>query len=124
MQQAGDFRQECNALADLLGAQPDYVFDRSTQFKSWSINDVIGHLHMFNAAARLTLKDDQQFADFFAPVSADLKADKSMLEAQNVWLDGLQGRALFDTWRAECEATAAIYAATDPKQRITWVGPT
>jgi uncharacterized protein (TIGR03084 family) len=123
MQQADDFRQECNALVELLVDQPDTVFQHATLFKGWTINDVIGHLHMFNVAARLTLEDARKFADFFAPVSADLKAGKSMLESQNVWLDGLQGRALFDTWCEECESIANIYAATDPKQRITWAGP-
>ena len=123
MQQADDFRQECKMLADLIGAQPDSVFNCVTLFKGWTINDVIGHLHMFNVAARLTLEDERKFAEFFAPVSADLRAGKSMLESQNVWLDGLKGRALFEVWCDECEAIAAIYGATDPKRRITWAGP-
>ena len=123
MQQANDFLAECNSLVELLHHHPDSIFDRVTLFKGWTINDVIGHLHMFNVAARLTLEDDQKFADFFAPVSADLKAGKSMLDAQNVWLDGLAGLALFDVWRSECKALTELYATTDPKRRIKWAGP-
>ncbi|MEP0941174.1 MAG: TIGR03084 family metal-binding protein [Rhizobiaceae bacterium] len=123
MQQAEDFQQECLTLAALLDVQTDTVFERTTLFKGWTINDVIGHLHMFNVAARLALEDEAKFYDFIAPVVADLKQGKPMLASQNVWLDGLQGQALFDAWRAEYSATYEAYGASDPKQRIKWVGP-
>lgn len=123
MQQAEDFRQECASLAGVLEHLPEADFQRPTLFKSWTINDVIGHLHMFNVAVRLTLQDDRKFADFFAPVAATLKQGKSMLEAQYVWLNDLQGRALFDIWRGECTNTANLYCNTDPKRRVKWAGP-
>ena len=123
MQQAEDFRQECLSLVEILERQSDYIFQQPTLFKSWTINDVIGHLHMFNVAARLTLEDDQSFDDFFAPVAAQLKQGKSMLEAQYVWLNGLEGRELFDAWHNECAVTADLYASADPKQRVKWAGP-
>ena len=123
MQQAQDFKAECDQLHDLLAPCDDAVFQWETQFKGWTINDVIGHLHMFNVAARYALEDEARFDDFIAPVVADLKQGKPMLASQYVWLDGLEGRALFETWRDECAATAASYGATDPKQRVKWVGP-
>ncbi|MGI9363658.1 MAG: TIGR03084 family metal-binding protein [Rhizobiaceae bacterium] len=123
MQQAQDFRQECESLVDLLERQDDGVFAKVTQFKGWSIDDVIGHLHMFNHAARLTLENSTAFADFFAPVSAALAQGRSMLDAQYVWLDGLTGRALFDAWKEECRRTAEAYGNCDAKQRVKWAGP-
>ena len=123
MQQAEDFREECSSLAGILADLTDEAFQQATQFKSWTINDVIGHLHMFNVAARLTLEDEQKFAEFFAPVAASLKQGKTMLDAQYVWLDGLEGRDLFEAWNEECGATADLYATADPKQRVKWAGP-
>lgn len=123
MQQAEDFRQECDALAQILEDLPHETFDRETQFKGWSINDVIGHLHMFNVASRLTLESGDAFSAFYAPVAALVGQGKSMLEAQYVWLDGLSGRALFLAWQAECMTTADLYADADPKTRVRWAGP-
>ena len=123
MQQAEDFREECFSLSGILTDLDDQAFQQPTLFKSWTINDVIGHLHMFNVAARLTLEDEQKFADFFAPVAASLKQGKTMLDAQYVWLDGLEGRDLFEAWKEECDATADLYATADPKQRVKWAGP-
>lgn len=123
MLQAQDFSQECAALAELLHDRPDSVFAMVTQFKDWTINDVIGHLHMFNVAARLTLEDDAQFQRFFAPVAEALNRGQSMLVAQNAWLGALRDRALFDAWLAECEVMAALYGEIDPKRRIKWAGP-
>lgn len=123
MHQAHDFLCECVALADVLRDQADTVFDRTTLFKSWTINDVIGHLHMFNVAARLTLEDDDKFARFFAPVAERLSKGQSMLDAQYQWLDGLSGRALFHAWEEECATTTELYSKTDPKRRVKWAGP-
>ena len=123
MQQAEDFRAECDCLAEIIADHKENIFQRLTLFNSWTINDIIGHLHMFNVAARLTLEDDHKFADFFAPVAADLKQGKSMLEAQRVWLNDLDGSQLFDAWREGCQATADLYAQTDPRRRVKWAGP-
>ncbi len=123
MQQARDFREECAVLEQLIDECPVEVFNLKTQFKGWAIGDVIGHLHMFNVAARITLEDDNAFAPFFKPVAKYLAQGKTMLEAQYIWLDGLSGPALFDVWRLECEVTAALYDNADPKHRVKWAGP-
>ncbi len=123
MQQTEDFRAECDCLAKIVADRGEDIFQRPTLFNSWTISDIIGHLHMFNVAARLTLEDDQKFADFFAPVAAGLKQGESMLETQYVWLDGLEGVKLFDAWRNGCQVTADLYARTDPRRRIKWAGP-
>lgn len=123
MQQAEDFRAECMALRNVLSNQSDDVFDRTTLFKNWTINDVIGHLHMFNVAARLTLEDGDKFDSFFEPVAAELTKGRSMLQAQYSWLGEFSGPELFEAWSNECEKTATAYASADPKARVKWAGP-
>ena len=41
MEQAADFLAETEALAELLAPLPDPAFDEATQFKGWTLNDVI-----------------------------------------------------------------------------------
>jgi hypothetical protein len=64
MQQAEDCRQECHALAAVLDPLGEADFDRITQFKDWTLKDVIGHLHIFNAAAEKALEGDAAFQAF------------------------------------------------------------
>ncbi len=123
MKQAEDFRQESRALATLLEPLGDKDFDQPTLFKGWTIDHVIGHLHMFNAAATATLESDAAFQAIFAPIAAGLADGQSLLDTQFPWLDGLKARALFEAWRIGAERAADAYANADPKARVTWAGP-
>ena len=123
MQEAQDFLDESRALADILEPLSDADFSRETLFKSWTIDDVVGHLYMFNHAANLTVESGDDFKAFFAPIAAQMQAGKTLLEIQHGWLGGLCGRKLFDLWRLGCENTAASYDRADPKLRVIWAGP-
>ncbi len=123
MQQAEDFRQEARTLAALLDPLDDAQLATRTQFKDWTIEDVLGHLHMFNHAANLSLKSAGSFDEFYTPIREALAGGKSMLDAQYVWLDGLSGRALYDAWLQVSEETADNFAGADPKMRLKWAGP-
>lgn len=65
MQQANDFLRETESLAEILKDLLDLDFTQVTQFKGWTIEDILGHLHMFNVAADLTLEDGSKFEAFF-----------------------------------------------------------
>lgn len=123
MQQAQDFLDESLSLAAILEPLDNAGFARQTLFKGWTIEDVLGHLHMFNHAANLTAESGDKFETFFAPVAAQLSAGKTLLQTQHGWLDGLTGRQLFKAWHRGCEQTAARYAEIDPKARLKWAGP-
>jgi uncharacterized protein (TIGR03084 family) len=123
MQAAEDFRQETRTLAsaiDPLGA-PDY--QRPTLFKGWTVNDVLGHLHMFNVAAERTLHSTSAFQAFFEPILQALNKGHTLLQSQGPWLQGLSGRALLEAWADGAERLADAYAQADPKQRVKWAGP-
>ena len=124
MKEAQDFRDEVAALHALLADQPDEAYALVTQFKGWTIGDVIGHLHFFDHAALLALTDEAAFAAFFAPVGEDMMAGRGMIPAQDRWLDGLQGRPLLARWRESAERLADAYGRTDPRARVPWAGPT
>ena len=123
MQQAEDFRAESAALAALLEPLSTGDFDTKTQFKGWTIGDVIGHLYMFNHAALLTLEDSDAFTAFLSRIMGEVAKGRSFLQAQYPFLDGLAGRALFETWRDQADILADAYGRADPKQRLEWAGP-
>lgn len=123
MQQAEDYRAEARALHAVIADLGDADFATVTQFKSWSLNDVIGHLHMFDVAAELSGTDPDAMGEFLKPVYAAISAGGSLIDGQNVWLDGLGGAALRDKWIAQAERTADLYADYDPKARLKWAGP-
>ncbi|MBQ4826753.1 TIGR03084 family protein [Leisingera sp. HS039] len=123
MQQAEDFRAESRALAAFLEDLPEAEFRRATQFKGWTIDHVLGHLHLFNAAAEAALQGDEAFAAFIAPVLRHMQAGQPILDCQFPWLNGLSGRALFEAWRLGAESCADAFAKANPKQRLKWIGP-
>ncbi len=123
MQQAEDFRVESLALAELLEPLDKLWYLKPTLFKAWTINDVLGHLHMFNVAAQRTLQGGAAFEKFFTPILQGLGSGQTLLQTQYPWLQGLSGRALLDAWREGALQLADAYATADPKQRVKWAGP-
>ncbi len=123
MQQAHDFLDESRCVLAAVDKLNNDELTQPTLFKNWTINDIVGHLHMFNHAAGLALESRQSFQQFFSPMASDLNAGKSLLRIQNDWLGGLDGKALIERWQAEFERIASVYAVCDPKRRIAWAGP-
>lgn len=120
MQQAQDFRAESQALFDLLDQADPAQFDQPTQFKSWTINAVLQHLHFWNQMAGLQLTDEPLLLQRIAGVKS---ATGGMRAFENTHFQGLGGRALLDAWRAGFNATADAFATADPKARLKWPGP-
>ncbi len=123
MQQAQDFLDEVDNLAALIADRPEATYDLTTQFKDWTINDVIGHLHMFDVAAIKALESDQAFENFFAPIVARQKQGMTLLETQYPFLGDLRGQALVATWYETAQRLGKAFASADPKQRLRWAGP-
>ncbi len=120
MQEAEDFRQESRALHALLDSLDAEGFAAPTQFKGWTINDVLQHLHVWNKMAGLQISDEAELDHCFHRL-LELGADLRAFESE--YLDGLEGRDLLGAWISGAETLADAYASTDPKQRLKWVGP-
>lgn len=127
MQEAGDFKAESDSLASLLQTADAAVFETVTQFKDWTIDDVIGHLHLWNVAAMATLESREAFQALIAGVTRQFREGKNHIEAQRVWLDetqnGIRGRDLFDAYRRFYPILASAYSDADPQARVAWAGP-
>ncbi|MEM9550027.1 MAG: TIGR03084 family metal-binding protein [Pseudomonadota bacterium] len=121
MEQRDHFLEECEALAAVLDAVPSDGWDRATQFKGWTINDVVRHLYVWNRAADRAV---------FEPDAFRLWIDKVLPVMPQAGMRGVErtevrarGRALFDLWQAQYGEMGDRWAALDPKARVAWVGP-
>jgi uncharacterized protein (TIGR03084 family) len=123
MEQADDFLEESRQLLNLMKDRTETDFQIKTQFKGWTINDVIGHLHIFNFAVNLSLKSSNEFQNFFTPISTNLKKGASLVETQRPWLKGLSGYDLLDAWWKEVQTVAKNFKNANPKSRLRWAGP-
>lgn len=121
-QQVIDFQDESEALCDLLNSLSDEEFQQQSQFKSWTFNHIIGHLHMWNWAADLALSDPAVFQQFLGQVMASVQRGK-LREYEENWLIGLHGRRLLDVWRDFFSNMCRRFGEADPKARVEWAGP-
>ena len=120
--QPQDFEEQNQDLFVLVKSLSDADFERETLFKSWTLNRLFGHLHMWNWAADQSLKGGDVFGEFATDFMAELKTG-SMATYEAKWLKGLKGRALLETWWDYSRTLVDNYAAADPKSRVKWMGP-
>ncbi|MBF6570291.1 MAG: maleylpyruvate isomerase N-terminal domain-containing protein [Candidatus Binataceae bacterium] len=114
LQEAIDFREESDALYAVLDGLNDDDWKRTTQFKQWTINDVIAHLHFGNYAADLSLKGADAFAQFTRQLSAAGARGIKHKEFTQAWLDGIGDRALANRWRLFYGELAEGFGAGQP----------
>lgn len=123
MQQTIDFREESLTLKSLIEDLDDAAFESVTQFKGWTINDVVRHLHFWNKAVMVASQGEQAFGEFFQGVGAHMAKGGSLPEYEKQYLQGLSGGALRSAWSDLVDETAEAYAAMDPSARVPWAGP-
>jgi uncharacterized protein (TIGR03084 family) len=123
IQQALDFREESDALFALLDADKSLNWDQQTQFKRWTSNDVIAHLHFGNYAADLALQDSSAFKAFVQSIAAAGRQRANHLAFTHTWLNHKKSRDLLYFWREFYREMTDRFANADPKQRVLWFGP-
>lgn len=121
LSEAEDFRAECDALAALIETFPPERFAAPTQFKGWTVDDVLAHLHYWNRAAHLSATDEDGFRALLAELLPGL-AEAGLRKVENAAI-AERGPALLALWRDYYREMAAAWADFDPKRRIAWVGP-
>lgn len=121
MEQARDFQDESEALAAALSDLPDADYERPTQFKGWTVNDVLVHLHFWNGAADLSLTDPDRFQAVLAELMGALGSG-SLRDHENRKVEE-RGSALLEAWKTLFRDMGPRWAELDPKTRVAWAGP-
>ena len=118
MEQAEDFLNESRALHDLLAGRSANAFDKVTQFKGWTINDVLRHLHYWNWMAALQIEHETRLESELSRVGTD-----GMRTCEQAHAEGAEGPGLLQAWWEQAQRTAEVFAGADPKARLKWAGP-
>ncbi len=123
MQQADDFVADSEALHGLLMPLDDAAFATVTQFKGWTIGQVVQHLHFFNTMVDLALLDPTRFAADYAAFDEARRIEGGMTGITDRMLGGLSGQQLVAAWRERYREMGPRWRDADPKARVRWVGP-
>jgi uncharacterized protein (TIGR03084 family) len=123
LQQALDFKTESNHLYEMLRHVDAGYFKSPTQFKKWTINTVLQHLHYFNVAADLSLVNEEKFLNLLNDLRSAGKDGQSTVAHTREKLDDLGGPALLHTWHDFSTEMASRFLKANPKARVRWAGP-
>lgn len=123
LSQALDFRAEADALHALLVTLDESDWPRATQFKVWTVNDVVQHLHAGDRLAGASIAGPEAFARMRAEIAALRDAGMSRLEETRHRFRHLTGRRLLAQWHETAAALADTLGALPPDRRLDWAGP-
>lgn len=121
MEQARDFLEESETLYAALADLPEAEWTRATQFKGWTLNDVLVHLHFWNQMADMSLQDPDGFRAKFGAMYPEMQKH-GMRAVENADVP-LRGAELCAAWRGVYTDMGARWGDLDPKQRVQWAGP-
>lgn len=121
--QPADFHAESQALHALVQPLDAGALNHPTAFKGWSIADVIRHLHLWNHAADLSLREPDAFATLAAEIRVHLDGGGTLRSFERARLGALPEPALIAAWRDTYRAVAERFAGADPAARVQWFGP-
>ena len=113
MQQARDLLEEGKELKSLLDTLSSDQLNNSTNFKNWTVNKVVQHLHGSDRMAVLSLKDPEGFKQ---TIKQPDRVRSNMNPEQ-------AGTGLVQDWWQYFEEMAELLGASDPKRRLPWFGP-
>lgn len=123
LEQSIDFKEESNSLYNILKNKNDDVFELKTQFKSWSINDVLYHLHVWNNAAFLALVNEKKFSKFMKDFFTAITNGHTARSYEKELCNKKSGQDLLIEWKKRYEKVSNEFLNADPKHRVKWAGP-
>jgi uncharacterized protein (TIGR03084 family) len=121
--QAVDFRAEADELRALLITLQDSDWDRPTQFKQWTINDIVQHLHDGDLMAAASVAGADPFAAYRAERQAMMDSGLTRVQATRQRLGDLTGQRLLGRWHTTMTDLCAKLSAMPPDARLKWAGP-
>jgi len=120
--QVQDFLEESEALFDILRDLEEEEFSRVTQFKEWTVEDVLRHLHFWNRAVDFAAQGEKAFSGLKKNVVTTMSSGKSLRGIERKAVPE-SGRVLRASWIGFARALAKRWDAMDPNARLPWIGP-
>ncbi|MFV0298148.1 MAG: TIGR03084 family metal-binding protein [Hyphomicrobiaceae bacterium] len=122
-QQISDFQTEVRELSRVLGPLDARDWERETQFKGYTINDIVRHLHQGDLMGLASLAGPEAFQEMLDERAKRRKGGVTMRDDARLQFGHIGGAALLDLWQSQAEALADGLAALEPDARLTWTGP-
>ena len=123
LKQAIDFLEESQDIYELLSNISENSLDTTTQFKHWSFNDIIRHLHLWNIAAYKSLQGDIIWENFNNILQTFFKEGKKLSDFEKSITKDLKGNSLLNIWQNTFKNISEEFKKESPKKRVKWVGP-
>ena len=123
IQQITDLRAEADELDRLLVGIREEDWDRPTQFKQWTIDDVVQHLHVADVMAFNSVTDPDGYDALMADIDAQRAKGLSRVQETRQRFGDLHGARLRERWRTYLADLCDALAKRDPKDRLKWPGP-
>lgn len=121
--QVADLLEEGKELREFLATLDESDFDRVTQFKDWTVNDVVLHLHASDVQAIASATDAGAYLALRRDIVAKRATGLSPIEEARSRYPGIKGRRLLARWSEHLEQLCVLLAAKDPASRLQWGGP-
>ena len=112
--EADDFLSESEALYNLIADNTAGTLEEVSAFKSWSFQDIIRHLHVWNQMAYLSLTDQDKFAAAFAQLAGGLTAECGLRVPERVYAGEIAGTELLQSWHSYSQELASAFATARP----------
>ena len=122
LSEALDFAEETRVLAALLRQMDAAQWRQATQFKQWTPEQIVCHLHVWNKAADWAVHTPQAFEDWLSFSREQVGRGVRMRDVEQQ-MAGCQGAALLDEWESFALDMAQRWQTLDGKMRVAWAGP-
>ena len=120
---ADDFRAEANELHSLLTRLQEKDWEQPTLFKSWTVNDIVQHLHDSDLMAAASVAGSEPFNRLRTEIQAQRDKGLSRIQETRHRLGHLTGRRLLERWHADMTDLCDKLSALPANARLTWYGP-
>ncbi len=121
MEQAAHFLEESEVLYELVSKIDEGDFAQPTQFKGWTIEEILIHLHFWSLGADISLNDPDAFTTMFEQLYSALKAG-NLRGHENEKIKE-RGKELVTLWADQFRDMGKRWLQVDPKTRVKWAGP-
>jgi uncharacterized protein (TIGR03084 family) len=118
-----DLRAEGAELYALLEMLSEEDWRRVTQFKGWSIEDVVLHLYASDVQAAASARSPEAYRALRSDIVARRGEGLTIIEEARVRYAELRGSRLLARWRDQLAELCDLLAAKEPQARLLWGGP-
>ena len=100
LKQAFDFKDESDYLHKYFRDLSESDLETKTQFKEWSFNTIIRHLHVWNYAAKIALSNVSEWEKFSNKLNDSFSNGKSLNDFEKELSSNLKGKKLWKKWKS------------------------